>query len=231
MRTVGQATSVGQARRGPVGAKKSEGGNASSSPSYIQVEPPPPLSPVLLCRFTLLLCKNPFQMTYIVHRYGQGAAAQQLARAVQTAGVGIAGMTLGKVTFDVPMVRQSGCAGRGRGRAVVACGVEAVTHFPHLIATHLHLLTQLTCNSAATPTRHRTTVTPPVHPPNCTALHQDRRFSFLLCCALMRTAVLLLTYDKPSHSLLHHRNLTSAFRSRAYGRVRRAILRESAGNS
>jgi hypothetical protein len=43
---LGQATSVGQVRRGPVGEKKSEGGYASPLPSPGAIEPPPPLSPV-----------------------------------------------------------------------------------------------------------------------------------------------------------------------------------------
>jgi len=82
----------------------------------------------------------------------------------------------------------------GRGRAVVACDVEAVTHFPHHIATHLHLLTQLTCISALAPSRamlrparqsriHRAAHTPQHVPRSrhscihrATRTHQDLRF-------------------------------------------------------
>ena len=54
--------------------------------------------------------KTPFHMTAVVLRYGQPAQPQPLAMAGQTAGVGMAGMTLGGVTFDVPMGRMAGAA-------------------------------------------------------------------------------------------------------------------------
>ena len=155
-------SATGKREGGPVGEKKSEGGYASPSPSYIQVEPPPPLSPVSLCEFTVSLCKNPFHMTCLVLCYGQHAQPQPLARVAQTWSA--------NGTKDAQFVacrgRETRCHGRarrvGHGRAVVLCGAGDVTHFPHTIATHLHLLTQLTCNSAAALSRHRTTATSPV---------------------------------------------------------------------
>lgn len=66
-------------------------------------------------------------MTTFVYCYWQHAQPQPLARAVQTAGAGGAGMVLGGRACDVPMGRTAGDA-RG-GRVVVACAVQAVTHF------------------------------------------------------------------------------------------------------
>jgi hypothetical protein len=95
---LGQATGVGQVRRGPVGEKKSEGAYASPLPSPGAIEPPPPLLPILLCRI-------PFHMTYIVLRYGQPTQPQQLARASQTRGAECAALVLGEAGFDGPMGR------------------------------------------------------------------------------------------------------------------------------
>jgi hypothetical protein len=83
--------------------------------------PLPPLSPVSLCRFAGLLCKNPLQMTTFVLCYGQPAHAQSLARVGQTGAVGPAGMVLGEVACDVPMGRRSGlrrARARARGRSM-----------------------------------------------------------------------------------------------------------------
>lgn len=122
------ATGTRKREGGPVGEKKSEGGYASPSPSYIQARPPPPLSPVLLCEFALLLCKNPFHITYLVLCYCQVVQPQSLARVVQTERSrwcrnGVRGASERRCRAEL-----GGRSGRGRGRAVVACAVESVTH-------------------------------------------------------------------------------------------------------
>ena len=61
-------------------------------------------------------------MICVVNCYGQRAHTQPLARVGQTAGVGMAGMTLGGATFDVPMGRRSGAAGTSCGAAAGARG-------------------------------------------------------------------------------------------------------------
>lgn len=76
----------------------------------------------------VLLCKNPFHMICVVLCYGQHAAHQPLARVGQTAGVRMAGMVLGGVTFDVLNEPPAGAAKGGRWRAVVSCVVGAVTN-------------------------------------------------------------------------------------------------------
>jgi hypothetical protein len=53
-------------------------------------------------------------MTTVVYRYGQPTEAQPLARVGQTAGVGVAGMTLGGVTIDVPNRLLGGSCARAR---------------------------------------------------------------------------------------------------------------------
>jgi hypothetical protein len=52
-----------------------------------------------------LRVKTPFHMTYIVHRYGQPAQPQQLARAAQSWRAGSAALVLGEVAFGGPMGR------------------------------------------------------------------------------------------------------------------------------
>jgi hypothetical protein len=133
------------------------------------------------CR-RFLRVKTPFHMTMFVLCYWQPAQQQQLARAAQSCP---ADSTKGAqfVACRGAGMECTERAGRGgRGRAVVACGVGAVTHFPNPIATHLHLLTQLTCISPLTPSRAM------LRPARLSCIlraartHQDRRFSFLFCC-------------------------------------------------
>jgi hypothetical protein len=108
----------------------------------------------------------------------------------------------GRLNRDVPEVPvwcsvgsllagRTGCAagaGRvGRGRAVVACDAEAVTHFPDPIATHLHLLTQLTCITALTPSRAMLRPARHLCIHRAAHTHQDRRFFALIVTFLLRT--------------------------------------------
>lgn len=93
--------------------------------------PRPPLSPVLLCRFAI-----PYDVHSIRLLATCSTATACKGRLNQVGET--TGMVLGGRAWDVPKGRTAGAAKRGRGRAVLACAVGAVTHFPHLIATHLH---------------------------------------------------------------------------------------------
>jgi hypothetical protein len=160
--------------------------------------PRPPRSPVLLC-------KNPFHMTCVVNCYGQHAHPQPLARVGQACAVGSAGMVHGEAAFGVPMGRQAGAAGRGRGRAVVQCDGGAVTHFLRTRTISAARALSPAALTAPHARPHRTTITTLAHPPSCTrtlrartALHAFLCSSSLFCCVLIRSAVLLLTHDKPT---------------------------------
>jgi hypothetical protein len=174
-------------------------------------------------------------MTYIVHRYGQDTAAQPLARVGQTAGVGMVRLMVGEVTCGVPDELRSGPhKARARARVVVACAVEAVTHllrvrtiFPHLIATHLHLLTQLTCNSAAALSRHRTTVATPAHSTSYARTHRDAlrctlffayRF-FFVATLYQRASVSLVGTTLTKSTQLMNTNDMNALEYAAYVRL------------
>lgn len=187
---------AGARRGGPVGEKKSEGSYASSSPSYIQVASPAPPSPVLLCRFAFLLWENPLHITMFVLCYWQGTAAQQLARAVQTKWVRppewCAAGALLTCRWDARR------AGRGAGAgAVIVYNPWPVTNpnpyystrvFPLSHArTHAH---SLRTHARTVPRSRLSRILRAAH-----TLRQDRRFSFLLCCVLMRGAVLLRPYE------------------------------------
>ena len=122
--------------------------------------PLPPLSPILLCRFARLLCKNPFHMICVVNCYGQRAHAQPLARVGQTSGVRPAGMTLGEVACDVPDGLRGGCCearARARGRCLCCAGRNAFTSCTNYLR-RTHAL-------ARTP-RHAPTGSPSAHPPH-----------------------------------------------------------------
>ena len=139
-------------------------------------------------------------MICVVLRYGQRAHPQPLARVGQTGAVGVAGMTLGEVTFGVPMGRQAGAA--RRGRAVIACAAEVVTHFnPYQTS---RVFTRSLSHSARTRTRsahslrtfahartaHRPTIASLAHSTSCARTHSPgthalRTFLCLLllfCC-------------------------------------------------
>jgi hypothetical protein len=186
------------ARRGPVGAKKSEGGYASSSPSYIQVEPPPPLSPVLLCEFALLLCKNPLHMTMFVLCYGQPAQPQPLARAGQTAGVGMVRLWVGGPRLTGRNVLRSVCrAGRARarGRCLCAVGRNAFTsctnYFPSpSLRTHSahfapHICAPHTLRSTSHSRASRASAEPHSHPGTSLFFAHPHFFVAIVSCTAM----------------------------------------------
>lgn len=128
-------------------------------------------------------------MICVVNCYGQPTQPQQLARAAQSSSAG----STKDAQFVACRGRKRGCRGAclagGRGRAVMLCHAGTVTHFssytnyfPHLIATHLHLLTQLTCISPLTPSRAMLRPARHSRIRRTARTHQDHRFSFLLCC-------------------------------------------------
>ena len=89
-----------------------------------------------------------------------------------------------RASIDGPMGRTAGCTRRGRGRAVVACAAEVVTHFLRTrtisaARTHSHALRTLAPHICAhTVPRLRHSRTPrAAHArtgTHCTALHQAR---------------------------------------------------------
>jgi hypothetical protein len=199
------------ARRGPVGEKKSEGGNASSSPSYIQVAPPSPPIAGFLCRFALLLCKKPLHITMFVLCYWQGTAAQQLAKAVQTKWVRPPNWCSGERPKDGASTLARGAGQHTGARAVIVYNLRAVTHFLRtrtISAARTHARTPHhastgspsahpphSAHSLRTLRTHRTTVATLVHPTSYarTALthaqgtHCTARFSLLILSFLLRT--------------------------------------------
>ena len=121
--------------------------------------------------------------------------------------------------------RQAGRTRGGRGCAVVACGVEVVTHFLHLIATHLHLLTQLTCNSAAR--THAHTVPRSRHPRILRAAHalHARTHRDALHCTLFFAHVLFCVAIVSRNAMFTHVSTTSTQLNSAYEPQRYERLR------
>jgi hypothetical protein len=93
----------------------------------------------------------------------------------------------------------------GRGCAVVQCDGGAVTHFLRTRTISAARALSPAALTAPHARPHRTTITTLAHPPSCTrtlrartALHAFLCSSSLFCCVLIRSAVLLLTHDKPT---------------------------------
>ena len=84
---------------------------------------------------------------------------------------------LGEVAFGVPMGRQAGAAGRGRGRAVIVYNPRGVTHFIPYHSTRVFPPTSL---HARTHCASRPTLASPAHPPSCT--HSPGRTLFFAHC-------------------------------------------------
>ncbi len=163
----------GKRERGPVGEKKSEGGYASPSSPVEPGRPPPPLSLVFTRQNAFLQSKTPLYLTCLVLCYGQPTEAQQLARAGQTAGVGMVRLMLGgpRVTGWNGLPSAScGAAVSARGRCLWRGGCNAFTsctnYFPHTRTPALSPHARTRPHSAARPT-----VTPLVHSPSRTHSH------------------------------------------------------------
>jgi len=128
---------------------------------YNRSNPLPPCLPVLARQNAFLQSKTPLFMTCLVLCYWQPTEAQPLARVGQTRGEGMVRLMVGGPRLtgwnELPSA-SCGAAVSARGRCLCREGRNAFTsctnYFPHLIATHLHLLTQLTCISPLTPSRH-----------------------------------------------------------------------------
>lgn len=141
----------------------------------------------------------------------------------------LAELVLGEAAWNVPMGRTAGARrvsrgvlGCARGRLVCRGGRNAFTsytnYFPHLIATHLHLLTQLTCNSAAALTHRRTTIATLANSPSC-HIH-----ALFFACVLFFVATL---YQRASVSLVSSTltQLNSAYEPKRNERLRIRSLR------
>ena len=136
-------------------------------------------------------------MICVVLCYWQRAAYQQLARAVQTEGVGMVRLMVGERRLTVHERREAGWRGWPVARAVVPCVARAVTHIlrtrtispTHRTARTPHICEPLRTYAARTP-YHAPTGSSPAHPPSCT-LHafycQAHRFSLLMLAFVLRT--------------------------------------------
>lgn len=98
-------------------------------------------------------------------------------------------MVHGEAAFGVPMGRQAGAAGRGRGRAVMLCRLGAVTHIyfvyelfpPHALRSTYY--GHVTCASSELHTLTRT--------------HAFLCLSLLFCCYAMLHGLVFSTLVQP----------------------------------